>query len=531
MLRATSCLGGLVTAPHHLAAEAGAQVLRDGGNAIEAMVAAAASIAVVYPHMNAIGGDGFWLISRTGKAPIGIRACGPAAGLATHTFFADAGDEAIPTRGPSAALTVAGAIGGWIEALNVAKEAGGTQPLANILGDARHHAQTGVPVTRSQQQLTHDKWDELCNVPGFRETYAKGCDASNLPREGEILRQPDLAQTFERLIEAGLQDFYTGDLARTLASGLEKAGSPLRLADLEAYQAQQVTPPSVSLKTGTVFNMPPPTQGISSLMILQIFEQLGITQAEDFTHVHGLIEATKRAFILRNAHLGDPGRMGDIWHNWLNADFAASEASAIDMQRASPWPHPAKPGDTIWMGAADKNGNVVSYIQSIFWEFGSGLVLPGTGVLWQNRGASFTLHDSPNELAPGRLPFHTLNPALAQLNDGRTLAYGTMGGEGQPQTQAAIYSRHVMFGQDMQAAVTAPRWLLGRTWGENSTNLKLESRWSPDVIKALGNAGHDIEMVGDFSDMMGHAGMVSIGSDGLILGATDPRADGSTATC
>jgi gamma-glutamyltranspeptidase len=157
------------------------------------------------------------------------------------------------------------------------------------------------------------------------------------------------------------------------------------------------------------------------------------------------------------------------------------------------------------------------------------VVLPGTGVLWQNRGASFTLDDGPNRLHPGKLPFHTLNPALARLADGRTLAYGTMGGEGQPQTQAAVFTRHVLFGQDMQAAISAPRWLLGRTWGEDSTNLKLEGRIAPGVVEQLVRAGHQVELVPDYADMMGHAGAVAVHPGGMIEGATDPRADGACA--
>jgi oxamate amidohydrolase len=156
-------------------------------------------------------------------------------------------------------------------------------------------------------------------------------------------------------------------------------------------------------------------------------------------------------------------------------------------------------------------------------------VLQDSGVNWQNRGASFTLTPGPNELAPGRLPFHTLNPALARLADGRTLAYGTMGGEGQPQTQAAVFTRHAMFGQDLQAAVSAPRWLLGRTWGEDSTNLKIESRADATLVDALRAAGHDVQVVGPWEDMMGHAGAVSVHPGGLIEGATDPRADGICA--
>lgn len=525
MLRARRCLGGMVTAPHQLAAEAGAAVLRRGGNAIEAMLASAAAIAVVYPHMNSIGGDGFWLIALPGREPIGVQACGPAVRRATPAFYAEHGDAAIPARGPRAALTVAGAVGGWAEALDLARDIGGRLPLVELLHDAIRHAQEGVAVTRSQHTLTRDKWTEVGALPGFADLYASG----SLPAEGDVLKQPALAATLRQLADAGLDDFYRGDLARTIAAGLEGVGSPLGLEDLETYRARRVAPAQVRLKQGDLFNMPPPTQGVSSLMILALFERLGVREADGFAHVHGLVEATKRAFVLRNASLGDPERMGDGWRAWLKPETLDREAAAIDMARAAPWPQPAAPGDTVWMGAADRNGVVVSYIQSLYWEFGSGVVVPETGVLWQNRGASFTLEAGPNALEPGRLPFHTLNPALARLDDGRTLAYGTMGGEGQPQTQAAIFSRHVLFGQDMQEAVTAPRWLLGRTWGEDSTNLKLERRFDSEVVEALRRAGHDIQMVAPFDDLMGHAGMISIDAQGVICGATDPRADGACA--
>lgn len=528
MLHSRTCIGGMVTAPHHLAAQAGAAVLRDGGNAIEAMVAAAAAIAVVYPHMNSIGGDGFWLISEPGHEPVAIQACGPAAALASPGFYAEHNEPVIPTRGPRAALTVAGAIGGWSAALDVARSwlsPSPPLPLKRLLADAIQHAKAGVPITRSQAELTQAKWEELSPQYDFTATYAP----TGAALQGTILRQPVLADTLSRLAEAGLGDFYRGDVARTLAAGLERVGSPLRASDLAGYQAQRLAPLSVDLKAGRVYNLPPPTQGVSSLMILGLFDRLNVTEADGFAHIHGLVEATKRAFILRNAHVTDPAHMSVNAQDWLSSGTLDLEAAFIDRSNAAPWPHAARPGDTIWMGAADRQGRVVSYIQSIFWEFGSGLVVPGTGVVWQNRGASFTLDDGPNRLLPGKLPFHTLNPALARLKDGRTLAYGNMGGEGQPQTQAAVFTRHVMFGQDMQAAINAPRWLLGRTWGEVSTNLKLEGRFSAALVEQLTAAGHDVELVADYTDMMGHAGALAVHANGLIEGATDPRSDGGCA--
>jgi oxamate amidohydrolase len=179
------------------------------------------------------------------------------------------------------------------------------------------------------------------------------------------------------------------------------------------------------------------------------------------------------------------------------------------------------------MGAADADGCVVSFIQSVFWEFGSGLTCEDTGVFFQNRGAGFSLSPGPNELGPFRRPFHTLNPALAQLNDGRVMAYGTMGGEGQPQTQAAVFTRHVLYGQDLQAAVTAPRWLLGRTWGDATTTLKLEDRFDPALVAELKAAGHEVEAIPAFSDLAGHAGAVVLHPGGLVEAASDPRADGA----
>ena len=523
MLTSKTCVGGMVTAPHHLAAQAGAAILKEGGTAVEAMVAAAATIAVVYPHMNGIGGDGFWLISEPGKEPIAIQACGPAARLASKDFYRQLGVNAIPSRGPKAALTVAGTIGGWSAALEATRSWGKPLPLSRLLADAIHHAKAGVPVTRSQAELTESKWAELSPQPGFKNIFAP----NGVPAIGDILRQPELAAVLSQLTAAGLDDFYRGDIARTLANGLEKLGSPLRLADLEAYRAKPVAPLSVELNVGRVYNLPPPTQGISSLMILALFERLGVKEADGFAHVHGLVEATKRAFILRNAHVTDPAYMSADPQSWLTATQLDQEAAHINPDQAAPWPHPAKPGDTIWMGAADKDGRVVSFIQSVFWEFGSGIVVPDTGIIWQNRGASFTLDDGPNALEPGKLPFHTLNPALARLNDGRTLAYGNMGGEGQPQTQAAVFTRHVLFKQDMQAAITAPRWLLGRTWGAASTNLKLEGRFPSELIEQLKAAGHDVECVPDYTDMMGHAGAVAVHPNGMIEGATDPRSDGA----
>jgi gamma-glutamyltranspeptidase/glutathione hydrolase len=529
MIHTKRSLGGACVAPHHSAAQAGRDVLRDGGNAIEAMVAAAASIAVVYPHMNALGGDGFWLIKPADGKPIAIDACGPSAEAASIDFYTRRGDATIPSRGPRAALTVAGTIGGWQQALEVAHSLGGRLPLGRLLESAEQQAREGIVVSQSQAALTREKFDQIGHQPGFADVFL---NRGEIPREGDILRQPDLADTLAQLSRAGLDDFYRGELASTLAKGLESMGSPLTRQDLATYSARRVEPLKTRLRDSTLYNLPPPTQGLASLIILALFERLNVTEGEGFDHLHGLIEATKLAFIARDQSCIDPAWLTESPERWLHPNKLDEQADAISMTRALPWPNPTPPGDTVWLGCIDKAGNSVSFIQSVYWEFGSGVVVPGTGVTWQNRGTSFSLDPtSRHALSPGRRPFHTLIPALAEFNDGRTMVYGTMGGEGQPQTQAALFSRYAFYGQSLQQALTAPRWLLGRTWGDTSTRLKLENRFDPALIAQLRNAGHDVEVIDDaFSDTMGHAGALVHRPDGVIEGGADPRADGLVAT-
>jgi oxamate amidohydrolase len=527
MLTPALGFGGAFTAPHRAAALAGRDVLAAGGTAIEAMVAAAAVIAVAYPHMNGIGGDGFWLVHRPGRPPVGVSGCGRAAALATPDWYAGRGHpDTIPARGALAALTVPGTVAGWAEALRLVPEER-RLPLADLLAPAIALAEDGVAVTENQTRTTRDKLAGLADVPGFAAHFlADGA----VPEPGHRLRQPALGRTLARLAGAGLDDFYRGEIARAHAVFLDREGSPLRRADFDAFAAETVAPLTVETRAGRLWNMTPPTQGVASLTILALFDRLGVAEAEGFVHVHGLVEATKQAFLRRNAELGDPDAMATPAQDWLEPAALDALAARIDPARALPWPHEAKPGDTIWMGAADREGCVVSFIQSVFWEFGSGLVCPETGVFFQNRGAGFGFAPGPNQLGPRRRPFHTLNPALARLRDGRVMAYGTMGGEGQPQTQAAVFTRYAGFGQNLQAAITAPRWLLGRTWGDATMSLKLEDRFDPGLVAALGGAGHEVEIIAPFSDLAGHAGAVVLHPRGLVEAASDPRADGAALT-
>ena len=525
MLNTPRARRGMATSPHHLATEAGLRVLREGGDAIEATIAMGACLAVVYPHMTAIGGDGFWLVSRNGADPVAIDACGAAAGNASIELYKSMGLAAIPWRGPLAANTVAGAVSGWGEAFALSREYGGKLPLSRILEDAVWSGENGFHVTQSQHELTASKRAELIDAPGFASTFLADRAA---PAEASMMKLPALARTLRRIGEEGTESFYRGALARQIAADLERIGAPVSGADLAAHKATRRAALSVGVRGAKLFNFPPPTQGLASLMILALFDRLGVREPEGFDHIHGLIEATKQSFLVRDRHVGDPGSMRVDAQSLLEASALEALAARIDMKRALPWPQPANPGDTVWLGAIDGSGLAVSYIQSIYFEYGSGCVLEDSGFVWQNRGASFALEgEGPRVLAPGRRPFHTLNPAMARFDDGRMMVYGTMGGEGQPQTQSALFSRYGMFGQGLQQAITAPRWLLGKTWGENSVTLKLESRFDPALVAAMRAAGHEIEMLPDFTSTMGHAGAVVRHSNGLLEGATDPRSDGA----
>jgi gamma-glutamyltranspeptidase/glutathione hydrolase len=530
MLNSALATRGMAVAPHSLAAQSALAVLREGGNAIEAMIAAAATIAVVYPHMNGIGGDGFWTISPPGALPIGIEASGTAARGVSIDWYAERGFKRIPGRGPFAANTVAGTVSGWELAAELARARGGTLPPHRLLEDAIWYAEHGVPITASQHDNTRRKYAELVEQPGFAQTFLVD---GKVPATGSVLRRPALANTLRRLARDGFDAFYRGELAREIATDLAAVGSPVSLADLSAFRARRVIPLHLRHSLGDLYNMTPPTQGLVSLIILAILDRLAIADvpADGVDHIHLIVEATKQAFAVRDRYVTDPEDMTIDAQDALREEFLAPYVAAISRDRAKSWGKGKVPADTVWMGAIDANGCAVSFIQSIYHEFGSGLVLPQTGINWQNRGCSFSLAPGDvNALRPGKKPFHTLNPALACLRDGRTMVYGTMGGDGQPQTQAAIFTRSAIFGQTPQQAITAPRWLLGRTWGSSSDSLKLENRFPREIIDGLRALGHDVEVLGAFEETMGHAGAIVRHADGTLEGGADPRSDGAVAS-
>lgn len=526
MIQSNMAPQGMVVTPHHLASESALAVLREGGNAIEAMVAAAATIAVVYPHMNGLGGDGFWLIVPPQGEPVAIDASGAAGSLAEASFYQ--GMTTIPHRGPKAALTVAGTVSGWADALDLSRElGGGALPLTRLLRDALRYAADGIPVTASQAAATVAMAHELADQPGFAATFMP--DGAP-PRPGSRFTQPALADILSELCEYGLESFYRGPLAQRLARGMTQLEMPIMLEDLQRHRARRRTPLRLAHQHGDIYNLAPPTQGLVSLAILGITDGLEMAQADEVQTVHRIVEATKKAFALRDRYITDPLHMREEMQALLDSGLLAETARQLDLTRAASWGGGRGPGDTVWLGVMDSSGMAVSFIQSIYHEFGSGVVLPDTGIVWQNRGAAFSLDpDHLLTLLPGKQPFHTLNPAAARLKDGRVMVYGSMGGDGQPQTQAAIFTRHVIQGMPLQQAVSAPRWLLGRTWGRASDSLKLEGRFHAETLAQLRALGHEVETLPDFSEAVGHAGAIVRHTNGMLEGAFDPRSNGSAA--
>jgi len=514
-----------VAAPHQRAAETGKALLAEGANAIEAMIGMAATIAIVYPHMNSIGGDGFWLIREPGGKVAYIEACGPAGSGATIARYHEAGYDAIPARGPFAALTVPGTVGGWGKAQEFARAIGGRMPNKELLFEAIKAAREGYAQSRTEAEAQPFEYKALCEAPGFAKAFLVD---GKIPPEGTLRKRPELADLLARLAEAGFDDFYRGDISRELASDLEGLGGLITREDLASYRAIDRAPLQLKLPGRVHYNSPLPTQGLASLIILGVFDQLGINQGESFEHIHALVEASKRALAIRDRVCTDYNQRLHEAADFLTPEALAREAGKISLSRAADWPLPPEEGDTIWMGAIDSSGLAVSFIQSIYWEYGSGCVLPRTGIHMQNRGFSFSLDkNAVNPLQPGRRPFHTLNPPLTVFDDGRVLSYGSMGGDGQPQFQAQVMTR-ILYGMGLAEAVDAPRFLFGKTWGDTTTTLKVEPRFDGAIIEKLDKVGHDVEVLSNpYASKVGHAGaLLRMPKNGEVHATHDPRADG-----
>jgi len=520
---------GAVASPHTLASDAGVAILRAGGNAVDAAIAAAATLAVVYPHMNGVGGDNFWLVYDAGRQRLrALNGAGRAALAADLDGYRQRFGTAIPTRGGAAALTVPGAVSGWWEMHRYSREAM-KSPIAwaALLEAAIAHARDGIDVSPGQRRVT-------AATPALFDARADDDVRRTLwplyhPERlaAGRLTQSALAATLDAIAHGGAEELYRGALARRLAAGAAMVGSPVTVDDLAKHEATWTEPVRLPYRAGEAVSFPPPAQGFAALAILGLLEGFDVASLDDADLVHLTVEATKLAFEDRDRWLADPEAGVVPVATALDRERLAARRMLIARRAARPAAGAPVAGDTVAVVAADGAGNAVSVIQSLYHEFGAGVVAGDTGVLLQNRGAFFSLDPAhPNHLAPRKRTATTLIPSMYLVGGCPRLVYGTMGGEGQPQTQAALVCRMVDRGLGPQAAVEAPRWLFGRTWGDPTKALRLESRFPETVAARLRERGHEVQVVEPWSDLMGHAQAIAIDADGLRAGS-DPRADGA----
>jgi gamma-glutamyltranspeptidase len=517
---------GMVVCPHYLASEAGLSILRKGGNAVDAAIATNAAMGVVYPHMTGLGGDAFWLIYDAQSRQIfGLNGSGRAGAKVTREVYAKTGLSTIPQRGPLAANTVPGGVDSWW----VAHQRFGQIPWADVLQPAIDLAEQGFPISNSQVHWTKENAALLMEYSGQHNPFLPG---GQLPQYKSTFHNLPLAATLKILAAGGASAFYQGNIAKQIVAYLKSLGGLLTEEDFAHHTSTWVEPISTTYRGYRVYEFPPNSQGFAVLQMLNLIEPFDLQQmghgSADYYHL--LVEATKLAFADRDRWLCDPDFMDIPLAKLISKEYCDRHRGRINLSLAQTYQAGQIGGDTTYSAFVDKDGNAVSQIQSLYFDFGSAVVPPGLGFPLQNRGSFFSLDPNHvNTLAPGKRSFHTLMPGLVLNTDGSPyLVFGTMGGEGQPQTQIAMLTRVLDFGFDPQTAIDLPRWVWGRTWGEATTGLTLEGRIPSAVAHELTRRGHAVKTAPDWTDKMGHAHLIQIDpATHTLHGGSDPRSDGA----
>ncbi len=512
---------GMVATSQPLAAGAGLAVLRAGGNAVDAAIATVATLGVVEPCSTGIGGDAFALIwSAADNRLYGLNASGPAPAGLTADLVRGQGHTTFPARG-GLAVTVPGAVRGWQAAL----VRFGSRGLDGLLAQAIAYARDGYPVSQGIATAWERSTELLGRLPDSRRVWLPGGRA---PKATELFRNPEVAITLQTLAERGPDAFYTGPIAAQIAAAVRADGGVISEDDLAAYRPEWVEPIAMEYRDGIVFHeIPPNGQGLAALLALNIVRGFDVRNmaygSADYYHV--LIEAMKLAFIDAHAYIGDPRRVEVPAAGLLSRRYARERRALIAGDRAL-WPEPGDPprnGDTVYLTVADEAGNMVSWIQSLYMGFGSGITAGKTGVQLQNRGANFSLEPGhPNEVAPGKRPYHTIIPGFI-TRDGRPWAsFGVMGGFMQPQGHLQVGLNLVDFTMNPQAALDAPRfnWLQGR-------DVALEPGVDLDVREDLLRRGHALLPAGAAVHYGGGQVILRDPDSGVLVGGSEPRNDGA----
>ncbi len=524
---------GVVVSPHALASTAGVRVLQEGGNAVDAAIAANAVLHVTEPQMCGMGGDLFMLIYNPADGKVhALNAGGRSPYAVSRTWFADHSITEMPFRG-AFSVSAPGVVDGWVEA----NRRFGAKPLGTLLQSAIGYASEGWTLRRHTAKHITASQENLRKYPVAAKNYLPGGTA---PKPGQMLRNPELAASFEAVAKDGRDAVYGGGpLGKAILDTLNAAGWPMSQQDLADTHCDWVEPISTSYRGHEVFELPPSNGGLATLVAMNILEGYdlaasGFGAAET---VHLQIEAKRRAFVVRDRYCVDPAFYQSPLEELLSKEYAAKLRASIDPKRMVPAPQvqPAMgsgstAGDTIYLCAADKSGMMVSFIQSNYSDWGSGVMAGDTGFFLHNRGCAFQLDPThPNAFEPHRRPFHTLIPAMA-FKDGKPwLVFGTRGADGQPQTQIQLLCNLVDFGMNPQEAQDAPRWRGNATYQRPWPDpLLLESRYPAETLAKLAAMGHEVQATEDADDQMGHAGVIVADHEfGGFMGAYDPRSDGA----
>jgi gamma-glutamyltranspeptidase/glutathione hydrolase len=519
---------GLVASPHYLASQAGVDILKKGGTAVDAAIATNAVLNVVYPHMCGIGGDAFWLIySAAPKDLAFLNASGRSPYLATLEYFQKAGMDAVPLRG-LLPVTIPGAVDGWFEA----HHRYGNLSMSTILEPAIAYARDGYPISHILSFKIQEAAPELSRFPSSQNLFLPG---GKSPGPGDLLTNLGLAESLAKIARDGRDVFYQGEIARQIVKFSQENGGLLSEKDFQETKSTWGKPVSTTYRDYTVYETAPNSQGLAALLILNLLEEYDLSslgyQSPD--HLHLLVEAKKLAFADRNRYISDPERVKIPTEELLSKDYAARRRSLIHKDRAAEAtaiPAGSFGRDTIYLCVIDEAGNAVSLIQSLYFSFGSAVVAGETGIVLQNRGAYFSL--DPNQvncLQPHKRTFHTLMASMTFREGKPYMIFGTSGADGQPQTHVQVMTNVFDFGLNIQSAIEAPRWLSGRYLvNQPEGSLTIEGRVAAEVIEELKRRGHQVNEVENWSQVMGSAhGIIIHPENGLRMGGSDPRSDGA----
>ena len=525
---------GMVATSQVFATQAGLEILRSGGNAVDAAIAANAVLGLTEPTGCGIGGDLFAMVWEAGKgAPTGLNASGRAPRSLKPDAFRERSLEYIPPLGPLPVSTP-GAVDGWFEL----HSRYGRKDFAELMAPAIALAEEGFPVA----QLTAAAWaanaQVLADYPGFADCFLPDGAA---PGKGQVFRNPRLAGTYKLLAAGGREAFYRGEIAWKIAAYMREHGGYLDEADLASHRSEWVTPVSAGYRGHDIYALPPNTQGIATLQILNLLEPYDLASAGfgSAEHLHLLTETKKLAFEDRARFYADPSFVATPVDELISRDYARERGKLIDPTHAATAVLHGDPRldtpQTVYLAAGDRDGMLVSLIQSNYRGMGSGMTPGDLGFVLQNRGQLFNLNpDHPNALVPGKRPFHTIIPGFARFSEGERLAFGVMGGAMQPQAQAQVITNVVDFGMDLQAAGDAPRAYhggssqpTGQAAAPDGGRLALEPGFGTEVRQRLSAMGHNISKAqGVFG---GYQAVMRNDSSGVLTGASDPRKDGQAA--